>query len=285
MVYDDSPEQEAMSVVQGFGDSRISYVRNPQNLGAAKNIDRCFQPISSDADYAFMLEDDNWLYPEFIAENIRLMEEHDINLLLRNQEIWYENRGKTQNTGRTMRGKAFDEGVIPAQNFQMMPLLFEGISNGGLFWSRHLRSELQVGETVPFAGLQERCRSFQIEEPVYFAARPLAVWTHLESEEILRTAVRGRRRARAKQAIVKMVLRHFGDAAIELNIQYAQDLDSERELEHVLVESGIFNYRSGYYSQRERITIAAKGFFKRWTLSDPLENYWKTKKAVFLRPS
>ncbi|MGM0588803.1 MAG: glycosyltransferase family 2 protein [Bacteroidota bacterium] len=285
LVFDDSPEQEAKNVVEDFGDPRIWYEPNPQNLGAAKNIDRCFQPITSDAGYAFMLEDDNWIYPEFIERNVDLVERHKVNLVLRNQEIWYEQHGESEDTGRTMRGNAFEEGIIPARNFQMMPLLFEGISNGGLFWTRHLLSDLQVGETVPYAGLQERCRSFQIEEPVYFGAHPLAVWTHLEGDEILRSSVKGRRRARAKQAMVKIVLRHFGSQAIELNANYARALNSEKELEHVLVESGHLRYRSGFFSPSERVMIAAKGLAKRLAISDPLKDYWKTKKAVFLRPS
>lgn len=284
-VYDDSAKREAESVVEAFNDERIKYAPNKTNLGASENIDKCFRPITGNADYAFVLEDDNWIYPDFIKENIRIAESRSVKLILRNQEIWYESKNESINTGRTMRGAKFDEGIIEPQSFQMMPLLFEGISNGGLFWHRDIKTDLVVGPTIEFSGIQERCRSFQIEDPIYFAPKPLAVWTHLEEAEMFRSLARGRVVSRAKQSMVRMVLKCFGQTAIDLNRRIAERSNYEKELEQVLLEAGYFKYRANNFSRIERTEIFLKGFLKRFVIADPLKKYWKTKKAVFLRPS
>jgi glycosyltransferase involved in cell wall biosynthesis len=284
-IFDDSPEQEAKAVVAEFNDPRIRYEPNAENLGASKNIDKCFAAVDKPADYAFMLEDDNWIFPTFIEENIRAAQQHNVGIVLRNQEIWYEHQGETRNTGRTMRGQTFKEGIVPARHFHMSPMLFEGISNGGLFWSNQMQSDLQVGPTVRFSGLQERCRSFQIDEPVYFASQPLAVWTHLEEEEMFREMAHGRVVSRGKQSMVNMVYRHFGKEAIAYNQPIAERSNTAQELEHVLLEAGHFSYRSGKYDIRNRIIISMKGLYKRLFIADPIRDYWETKKAVFLRPS
>src|SRR4051812_5914742 len=66
-VFDDSLAGEGESVVRRLGDSRIVYCRNASNLGMAANTDQAFQPTPiEDADFGCILEDDNWLFPNFI---------------------------------------------------------------------------------------------------------------------------------------------------------------------------------------------------------------------------
>jgi hypothetical protein len=72
LVFDDSPLQEAKTIVESFNDSRLIYKPNHQNLGASKNLNQCFdtKPYLN-GNFAFVLEDDNWIYPDFIESNIK----------------------------------------------------------------------------------------------------------------------------------------------------------------------------------------------------------------------
>src|SRR5580704_13426007 len=76
VIFDDSPDQEGRAVVDRLADARFIYKSNPANLRAAANIDQCFQtrPFVQ-GEYACILEDDNWFYPDFISSNIQALRE------------------------------------------------------------------------------------------------------------------------------------------------------------------------------------------------------------------
>jgi glycosyltransferase involved in cell wall biosynthesis len=104
IVMDDSPQQEAQAVVESIADERIHYAPNATQLGCAGNINRAFATRSLvGGHYACILEDDNWLLPTFLAENIAALNIHGVDLLLRNQAIWQQGVEATP-TGRTTRG-------------------------------------------------------------------------------------------------------------------------------------------------------------------------------------
>lgn len=68
---DDSTDQEARSIIESLGDNRIIYSPNSKNIGCAANLDRAFTSQSLiGRTYACVLEDDNWLMPNFILRKV-----------------------------------------------------------------------------------------------------------------------------------------------------------------------------------------------------------------------
>src|SRR5262245_22531900 len=66
IVFDDSTSSDSKDLITSLADDRLIYVRNSRKLGAAENIDQCFSPIKTvGGDYACLLEDDNFLLPNF----------------------------------------------------------------------------------------------------------------------------------------------------------------------------------------------------------------------------
>ena len=87
-VYDDDPDQTGRSVVEVLGDERVRYHPNVPQRYASRNIDACFSGANpNDADYFCVVEDDNFLLPGFMAENIALCRERGVEIVLRNQLI------------------------------------------------------------------------------------------------------------------------------------------------------------------------------------------------------
>ena len=87
-VYDDCPEGSAQEVIAELDDPRIRFQHNRQQLFASKNIDSCFTKQNPhEADYFFVLEDDNYVLPDFITNNIALCVQHQVNILFRNQLV------------------------------------------------------------------------------------------------------------------------------------------------------------------------------------------------------
>lgn len=187
-VYDDDPAQSGRAVCEGLGDSRIHYTHNAPQLFASRNIDSCFTAKNPHrADYFCVVEDDNFILPSFCAENIALCRTHDIEIVLRNQLV--EHNSATASAHLSEKGvldDLFVEGLYEASNFRLSLLMGIGVSNGGLFWSRNTRSQLEIQYPCT-ATLQEYLRTFAIAEPVYVAMTPLAVWAE-NAEQTTRNA-------------------------------------------------------------------------------------------------
>ena len=187
LVLDDSPSQEARTVVDSLNDDRMIYQPHPTNLGRTKNLDYAFLPTNYIGGlYAFVLEDDNYLLRNFISENIKSLETHKVNIVLRNAEIRLQTNQESIPTGKTNAGKWYSQGIY--NPFEIYARLFfcEGITNSGLFWrTDKIQSNLQVGPQVKDALHQELFRSLQIKEAIYFEPTPLCVFTLFEIHDHL----------------------------------------------------------------------------------------------------
>jgi len=187
-VFDDDPDQAGRAVVAAFNDPRIHYRANRPQLFASRNIDQCFAADNPhNAEYFCVVEDDNFLLPDFCAANITLMDQQKVEIVLRNQLI--EHAAGTDNAFVGDVGvldDLFTEGLFEADDFRLALLAGIGVSNGGLFWSARAVSplEIQYGCT---ATLQEYLRTYSIIEPVYVAMEPLAVWAE-NAEQTTRNA-------------------------------------------------------------------------------------------------
>jgi hypothetical protein len=139
------------------------------------------------ADYFCVLEDDNFLLPDFFAENIRLCREHSVDVVLRNQFIEHQSGTPSAHLSKTgVLDALFTEGCYDPATFRMSLLIGIGVSNGGLFWSKHARTKLEIGFNCT-ATMQEYMRTFSISEPIYVAMTSLAVWAE-NAEQTTRNA-------------------------------------------------------------------------------------------------
>jgi glycosyltransferase involved in cell wall biosynthesis len=223
LVFDDSPTREGALVVQELNDERVVYRSNAVNLGAAANLDRAFQTAAlAGGDYACVLEDDNWLLPDFLAANVRCLGQTGSSIMMRNQEIWTQVGEKFQPTGRTTRGDTFRDGPHSALQLRAHLFFHEGVSNGGLFWSTTAAGSLQVGAEVQITGVQEYCRTLAVRDPLWFDSTPLAVWSELQPSSVTRGAHSNRNFARAIQEIRIALVRHYGCSILDEARQMAE---------------------------------------------------------------
>ena len=187
-VYDDDPERAAQQVCTDLADPRIRYHANAPQRFASKNIDACFSADNpNDADYFCVVEDDNFLLPGFFEENLRLCREQSVKIVLRNQLI--ERQSATPLAHLSENGvldELFIEGLYEPDIFRMSLLIGIGVSNGGLFWSKDSISRLEIAFNCT-ATVQEYLRTYSIDEPIYVAMTPLAVWAE-NAEQTTRNA-------------------------------------------------------------------------------------------------
>ena len=226
-VYDDDPLQAGRSIVAAIGDKRIRYHANTPQLFASKNIDQCFTAENPHgAEYFCVVEDDNFILPEFCADNIAIARARGVEIVLRNQYFEYASgTARAQVGAEGVLDELFTEGLYSAEDFRMSLLSGIGVSNGGLFWSRRAVSplEIQYGCT---ATLQEYLRTFSIRESVYVAMEPLAVWAE-NAEQTTRNAELDagylRRELDLKRAVQVLRQRVWHEAGPEQRARFLTD--------------------------------------------------------------
>ena len=187
-VYDDDPSEAARFVVAELGDVRIRYTANKPQLFASRNIDHCFSADNPHgAEFFCVVEDDNFILPDFCAANIALARREGVEIVLRNQLIEHASGTAAASVGTMgVLDDLFTDGRYAADEFRLALLAGIGVSNGGLFWSVRARSPLEIGYACT-ATLQEYLRTYSITEPVYVAMEPLAVWAE-NAEQTTRNA-------------------------------------------------------------------------------------------------
>lgn len=176
-VYDDDPEASAGAVCDEIGDPRIFYNHNSPQKYASRNIDQCFSRANPrKADYFCVVEDDNYILPEFMQQNIETCRRRGVELMLRNQYVEF-NSGTPEAELSTFGifDDMFVERVYEPEEFRLSLIPGIGVSNGAMFWSKNTTSQLEIGFSCT-ATLQEYMRTFSVAEPLYVAREPLAVW-------------------------------------------------------------------------------------------------------------
>lgn len=176
-VYDDDPEGSARAVCESFDDPRIIYHHNEPQLFASRNIDHCFTADNPhEAEFFCVVEDDNYILPGFFSENIAICRDRQVEIVLRNQLFEYASGTDAARLSEDgVLDGLFTEGLYAPDRFRMSMLCGIGVSNGGLFWSRRAKSQLEI-QYFCTATMQEYMRTFSIVEPIYVAMTPLAVW-------------------------------------------------------------------------------------------------------------
>lgn len=275
VVLDNSPEREAQGVVEALKDQRIVYYPHPHNIGGAKNIDLALQPRSIlGGKYACSLEDDNYLFPDCIRENIEILKREKVSILLRNQEIKADSKsGVSQSTGETTRGKWFQRGVYSPLELYASLFFCEGLSNGGLFWDTEtIRTDFTLGEfCVKDAWYQEIFRTLRVVEPIYFEPTVGSVYTILAD---YKAAGRGSKlppplstpakNNRATQAILRYMLKLYGKELIDKAKVIARSSDENlRAFEYQLLNALYINYPFQKVAPLKRTLLLGKNAFRR----------------------
>jgi glycosyltransferase involved in cell wall biosynthesis len=180
IVIDDDPtSDEARGACEEFKDNRIMYQKNEINLGVGANIDRAFsQSFLPGTTHACVLEDDNYYLPNCLRSNLEIMEQNEVDVVLRNQLI--EAPDSTFTTSvvgpRTTYDGQYVDGVVCRDELWGSFFYSTAANNSSLFW------RVGVGlnfSTLAMAGdpvFQERLRTLCIDRSVYIAMTAQIVW-------------------------------------------------------------------------------------------------------------
>jgi glycosyltransferase involved in cell wall biosynthesis len=278
-VYDDSPCGEADAVVRSFNDKRIFYLSNPQTLGAAGNIDQASrkQPLT-DARFFAILEDDNLLLPHFLKRGQEIVNSSHCSLVQMNQIIVDEN-ARPHQLGGTTRGDWFKHGILPPETLYASLFLMEGLSNGGLFWSRESLTDLEVGNDMQETCLQEACRTLKVSEPVFFESEPCAAWSCLPSHRVMRMSAANRVIGRGQTEIRRYLWQCGGSAMIEAGLRFAKTVGREGEF-HINLESSLMPWED-FGAARTNWLLRLRGMARVCMTNNPVLSFLANNPGMF----
>jgi glycosyltransferase involved in cell wall biosynthesis len=72
LIVDDASPDHSGEIVLGFRDSRIRYIRNPQNIGLVANWNQCLELACGD--YAIIFHDDDVMLPGLLRREVEVLE-------------------------------------------------------------------------------------------------------------------------------------------------------------------------------------------------------------------
>ena len=116
IICDDGSPDNTAEVVQGWNDSRIRYIRHPENIGRSRNMRSGFE--AAKGEYFIKFDDDDALTPEFLEKTVAILDsEPGVDFVCTNHWIidGQGNRVESATQENSVRwGKdQLDEGVIP----------------------------------------------------------------------------------------------------------------------------------------------------------------------------
>jgi glycosyltransferase involved in cell wall biosynthesis len=128
IICDDGSTDNTPEIVSQFNDSRLRYLRHPQNIGRSKNMRSGFE--NSQGIYFIKFDDDDGLTPEFLAKTVPILEQNrDVDFVCTNHWVIAPNNQRIEsatkeNCARWGKDK-LQEGVISdllVQTFQYQSL-------------------------------------------------------------------------------------------------------------------------------------------------------------------
>lgn len=189
IVFDDSRAQSGRPVVDALGDTRIRYQQNARQLGSTGNLNQAFSPAPLlGGEYAFILEDDNALTPNFISSAMRHAVQSDFAVLSMNQRrVTVDREGRFTPCAEVLRSENEDV-VWSHERVILNSLNHMSLPNGGYFW-RCNTVDLRVDERVTEPMLQESARHLRIGGKLLLAKEACSLWSALPEDMLRRNRV------------------------------------------------------------------------------------------------
>ncbi len=276
-IFDDANDVATREVILSKKDGRFIYRPNSARLGAAANLNQCFQTkgYKHCSDYACCLEDDNWLYPYAIETNVETLRSQNAHIMMRNQDIFARSGAVAIPTGESTILKWFQQArFYEPVELAVRSIFYTGISNGALFWRTDAKSNLQDPYFVVDPSLQEYIRCWQMREPVYVRLDPALAYSD-PCDKTHRHYTTDKSFSRALQLGHNRLLKKYGKEFISEAHECAKLFGKEHMLSQCF--SNIATLHSLAALRSERLPIkpifVLRGLFKRFFVESPIRGY------------
>jgi glycosyltransferase involved in cell wall biosynthesis len=253
IVFDDCAEGSAEPLVKALGDARITYCQNSTRRGAIGNIDQAFRNSPFvEGEYACVLEDDNYLFPQFLEQRLNDCFQQKVDVTFSAQiceTVIAPGEAGVLNPGRTLAW-IYPQGILHPDDIMPAVMFSHAFSNGGAFWRLGSASNFELGPVTKIPGIQETARIFRLKDRTYVSHAADATWRCNDpSDSFVNTAARHGVLSRKRQRWCQLLefrelvwlrsecLRRCGLDAV-LRLANASAEDRRREIEDACLICG-----------------------------------------------
>jgi glycosyltransferase involved in cell wall biosynthesis len=128
IICDDGSTDDTPEVVKNFQNSRIRYIRHPQNIGRSNNMRSGFE--NATGEYFIKFDDDDALTPEFLTKTVNILDNHpEVDFVCTSHWVIDANNQRNEEVTRENEVKwgkdKLKEGIIPdliTQTFEYQSL-------------------------------------------------------------------------------------------------------------------------------------------------------------------
>jgi glycosyltransferase involved in cell wall biosynthesis len=98
-VYDDCSTDNTEVLIQSYKDSRVHYIKNQENLGIAKTLNKGLEALLYQYNYIARMDADDWAYPERFKKQLDYLEHHKDIVLCGTQGDWIKDMALNPKSG------------------------------------------------------------------------------------------------------------------------------------------------------------------------------------------
>lgn len=90
-IYDDFSNDDTEEIIAGYVDERIFYIKNNENLGIARTLNKGLDDILPYYKYVARMDADDWSFPERFEKQLKMFEEDKDLIMCGTQGYWLSN--------------------------------------------------------------------------------------------------------------------------------------------------------------------------------------------------
>lgn len=98
-VYDDCSTDNTTSVILNYKDSRVHYIKNQENLGIAKTLNKGLDALLPNYHFIARMDADDWAFPERFKKQLDYLEQHKYVVMCGTQGYWIKDMTLNPNSG------------------------------------------------------------------------------------------------------------------------------------------------------------------------------------------
>lgn len=222
VVLDDSREASGRPVVDSIGDPRVQYRQNRERLGSTGNLNMAFSPEPmAGGEFAFILEDDNAVTPDFISTALRRIDECGLDVISLNQKcVAFKGFGENKQViGAPMRSENSQPAAWSFRRLVLNVFLKPSLPNGCYFWKSG-SCNLKVDEGIKEPMLQESARQLTVARGIVLCPEVGSLWSDLPASLVRRGAVNAQVFRVTRDLLAIALLRQYSQPLL---VQWAHD--------------------------------------------------------------
>jgi glycosyltransferase involved in cell wall biosynthesis len=268
-IYDDCSNDDTATIINSYKDSRVFYIKNDQNIGVTKTLNKGLEFLLSKYEYIARMDADDWCFSERFEKQMHYLESHPETILCGTQGYWLKDLSLEPKKGWT----------YPTYSTYIKYYLLFGATFGHS--SVILRSQTMTANNLRYDETKSNCQDWELWVRMSKIGRLANLPDFLMKYRILENS---NHRAAEKQKMhyenrSKIIANYWLEFGITFSEAEIKELYFAAEKVSISIfktnlEKLIKAFNSAYYSSEGKLSSEDQELFS-YMLARKILSYWK----------